>query len=146
MICFFIFAILIPLIDLSIKFWIQNNICENTALGTILPFFSITYVKNFGAALSLFSGGRYFLIITSVLAILLLLYAIFIKKIKDKLFLLASSFVIGGGIGNLVDRIFLGYVVDYLKISFFPPVCNISDYFITFGMIIFAFYFLIKKD
>lgn len=146
MIYFFIFAILIPLIDLSIKFWIQNNIYEHTIRSTILPFFSITYVKNFGAALSLFSGGRYFLIITSVIAILLLLYAIFIKKIKDKLFLLASSFVIGGGIGNLVDRIFLGYVVDYLKISFFPPVCNISDYFITFGMIIFAFYFLTKKD
>ena len=119
---------------------------EHTVFPTFLPFLSITYVKNFGAALSLFWGGRYFFIVASVLAILLILYFVFIKKTRNKLFLLGSAFIVGGGIGNLIDRIYLGYVVDYLKLSFFGPVCNISDYFITFGVILFAFYLLTKKD
>lgn len=146
MVSFFVFMFLIPITDFLVKFWIQNNIPENVIVQTFLPFLSITYVKNFGAALSLFWGGRYFFVISSVFGIFLLLYFVFIKKIRNKLFLLASSFIIGGGISNLMDRIFLGYVVDYLKLSFFGPICNISDYFITFGVIIFAFYFLTKKD
>lgn len=146
MVAFFVFASLIPIIDFLVKFWIQNNVHEHTVFPTFLPFLSITYVKNFGAALSLFWGGRYFFIVASVLAILLILYFVFIKKNRNKLFLLGSAFIVGGGIGNLIDRIYLGYVVDYLKLSFFGPVCNISDYFITFGVILFAFYLLTKKD
>ncbi len=137
MILFFTFSILIPLIDYIFKIWVQNNIQENSILPTFFPFLNITYTKNFGAALSFFSGSKYFLIAASCILILGLLYKVFIKKTKNKYFLLASSFVIGGGIGNLIDRIHLGHVVDYLKLSFFPPVCNISDYFITFGVIIF---------
>jgi len=82
----------------------------------------------------------------SVLTILMVLYFVFVKKINNQLFLIASSFVIGGGIGNLIDRIFFGYVIDYLKLSFFSPICNISDYFITFGAILFVFYFLLKSN
>ena len=146
MVLFFTFAVLIPLVDFVLKFLIRNNLSETSIIKTFLPFLSLTYVKNFGAALSLFWGGRYFFIVASVLAMLLILYFVFIKKINNKLFLLASSFVIGGGIGNLIDRIFFGYVIDYLKLSFFGPVCNISDYFITFGAIIFAFYFLSREN
>lgn len=146
MVAFFVFVSLIPIADFLVKFWIQNNVPEYTIFPTFLPFLSITYVKNFGAALSLFWGGRYFFIVASVLAILFILYFVFIKKIRNKLFLLGSAFIVGGGMGNLIDRIYLGYVVDYLKLSFFDPVCNISDYFITFGVIIFAFYLLTRKD
>ena len=146
MVWFFVFVILIPVVDFLVKFWIQNNIPQHVIFKTFLPFLNIVYVKNLGAAFNIFWGRRYFLIAASVLAILWILYLIFVKKIRNKLFLLASSFIIGGGIGNLIDRIFLGYVVDYLKISFFLPTCNISDYFITLGIMIFAFYFLAKKD
>ncbi len=145
MIYFFIFSLLIPIIDCTFKFWVKSNVPEQTFLKTYISFLNITYVKNFGAAFSFLWGGRYILIIASILAILMILYLVFFKKIHDKLFLIAASFVIGGGIGNLIDRIFLGYVIDYLKLSFFSPVCNISDYFITFGGIIFAYCFLFKK-
>ncbi len=143
---FFAFIVLISIVDFFIKLWVRINIPENTFFTTFLPFLNITYVKNRGAALSLFWGGRYFLIAASFLAIVLILYLVFIKKIQNKFFLLSASFIMGGGIGNLIDRIFLGYVVDYLKLSFFGPICNLSDYFITFGTVIFAFYFLKKKD
>ena len=74
-----------------------------------------------------------------------LIYLIFFKKVKNKLFILSSAFVIGGGIGNLLDRIFLGFVTDYIQITFFKPVCNISDYFITLGVFMMAVY-IFKSD
>lgn len=146
MVYFFVFLILIPSVDFLFKIWVKNNVSNQTFLRTFIPFLNITYVKNFGAAYSLFWGGRYALILISVLTILMVLYFVFVKKINNQLFLIASSFVIGGGIGNLIDRIFFGYVIDYLKLSFFSPICNISDYFITFGAILFVFYFLLKSN
>ena len=146
MVYFFVFLVLIPSVDFLFKIWVKNNISNQTFLRTFIPFLNITYVKNFGAAYSLFWGGRYALILISVLTILMVLYFVFVKKINNQLFLIASSFVIGGGIGNLIDRIFFGYVIDYLKLSFFSPICNISDYFITFGAILFVFYFLLKSN
>ncbi len=145
MVWFFVFGVLIPIVDFLFKIWAKNNISDQTFLKTFIPFLNITYVKNFGAAYGLFWGGRYALIVFSILAILMILYFVFVKKVNGKLFLVASSFVVGGGIGNLIDRIFFGYVIDYLKLSFFTPVCNISDYFITFGVILFACYFIFKR-
>ena len=59
---------------------------------------------------------------------------------KNKLFFAATACVVGGGIGNLIDRVFNGYVVDFLALSFFPPVCNIADYFITAGTVMLMVY------
>ena len=54
--------------------------------------------------------------------------------------------IIGGGIGNLIDRVFLGYVIDYIQLSFFPPVCNFADYCITAGTILFVIYIFFVSD
>ena len=64
------------------------------------------------------------------------MYLVFVKKFESKIFNISVALIIGGGVGNLIDRIFLGYVVDYIQISFFPPVCNFADYCITAGTII----------
>ena len=56
---------------------------------------------------------------------------------KDK-----KAILIGGGIGNLIDRVFYGFVVDYLSVSFFSPVCNFADYCITVGTILLIVYVL----
>ena len=140
MILFYIFVFSIPLLDSLIKYHIRENFTEGIIYNTFLPFLNITYVKNFGAALGIFSGKLYFLEIFSFLVMISLIYLIFFKKVKNKLFILSSAFVIGGGIGNLLDRIFLGFVTDYIQITFFKPVCNISDYFITLGVFMMAIY------
>ena len=54
--------------------------------------------------------------------------------------------IIGGGIGNLIDRIFYGYVIDYLSLSFFPPVCNFADYCITVGAVLLVLYIIFFSD
>lgn len=140
MIIFILISVLIPILDFAAKFFVLNNLNSSDEIKTLIPFLIIVKVKNFGIAFGIFKGqtGPLILLISAIL--IALLYLIFSKKIKSKQILLAVSFVIGGGIGNLIDRIFFCYVIDYLKLSFFPPVCNLSDYFICLGGLIIALY------
>lgn len=145
MLMFFVITFLVPVLDQFIKFGVKSGIAENARIETFLPFLILTNVKNFGAALGMLANGRYILIAVTLLIMIYFLYLIFIKKIRSHLFLIASSLIIGGGIGNLIDRLLLGYVVDYLSLSFFPPVCNFADYSITAGIILLAI-FVLKSD
>ena len=145
MLMFFVITFLVPVLDQFIKFGVKSGIAENARIETFLPFLTLTNVKNFGAALGMLTNGRYILIAVTLLIMIYFLYLIFIKKIRSHLFLIASSLIIGGGIGNLIDRLLLGYVVDYLSLSFFPPVCNFADYSITAGIILLAI-FVLKSD
>ena len=65
---------------------------------------------------------------------------------KSKLFSISAALIIGGGIGNLIDRIFLGYVIDYLQLSFFSPVCNFADYCISIGTVLLVINLLLFSD
>ena len=126
----------IVVLDQIFKYLAINNLksVENIAVIDNLLYF--TYLENRGAAFGIFSNQRWFFIIATVLAIILLMYLVFVKKIQSKIFNISVALIIGGGVGNLIDRVFLGYVVDYIQISFFPPVCNFADYCITAGTII----------
>ena len=126
----------IVVLDQIFKYLAINNLksVENIAVIDNLLYF--TYLENRGAAFGIFSNQRWLFIITTVLAIILLVYLVFVKKFQSKIFNISVALIIGGGVGNLIDRIFLGYVVDYIQISFFPPVCNFADYCITAGTII----------
>lgn len=126
----------IVVLDQIFKYLAINNLksVENIAVIDNLLYF--TYLENRGAAFGIFSNQRWLFIITTVLAIILLVYLVFVKKFQSKIFNISVALIIGGGVGNLIDRIFLGYVVDYIQISFFPLVCNFADYCITAGTII----------
>ena len=70
------------------------------------------------------------------------------KDFKSKLYFVAAGLMIGGGLGNMIDRIFRGFVVDFLSLSFFPPICNLADYAITAGticLIVFIIFYYGKK-
>lgn len=107
----------------------------------ILPnILSFTYVENYGAAFGILKNERWFFIIVSLIMILAFMYLLFFKKIKNKWIAAASVLLIGGGAGNLIDRIFQGYVIDFISLSFFKPVCNLADYFITAGAVCLIMY------
>ncbi len=144
MILFILISVLIPILDFAAKFFVFNNLSASDEIKTFIPFLSIVKVKNFGIAFGIFKGQTGLLILFISVILIVLLYLVFSKKIKSKQLLLAISFIIGGGIGNLIDRMFFGYVIDYLKLSFFPPICNLSDYFICLGGLIIALYCLKK--
>ena len=127
----FIFSLIIIAIDFIIKRIVLNyvtNIC-------IIPnFFYLTLAKNTGAAFSLLENKTIFFIIIAFIVI----YYIFKYSIKediDKLEQVSYIFLIGGIIGNLIDRIIYGYVIDFLSLKLFNsfnfPVFNLADVFIV---------------
>ena len=145
-------SLVVALIDYIIKILVLNNLKPIGSLTVIPGLFSLTYVENRGAAFGMLSNARWIFIVFTFIVIAVLIYFIFKKRITSKLFNISTILIIGGGIGNLIDRIFYGFVVDYLSVSFFPPVCNFADYCITVGaglMVIYLIFFtdfLSKKD
>ena len=114
-----------------------------------LGFLRITYVQNYGAAFSILSGQKIVLIVITLLIISFLI-AFFIKKqIKDLVYIVSIVMVTAGGIGNLIDRIFRGYVVDYFDIGIWPfddfAIFNFADCLVVVGAIVFAIKFIISE-
>ena len=138
----YIYSLIIILIDFIIKLFIKNNFIVNESIEVINNFFYITYCKNYVVAWSLLSGKQ---IISIIIAIIVIIFIFFeIKKIKklDKSDIIVYSLLTGGIIGNLIDRIFYGYVIDYLDFYIFNyiyPVFNFADICIVIGVIIVIF-------
>ena len=97
-------------------------------------FVHFRYVENRGAAWGMFSDQRWVFMTFSTIAIVAVLAFMFAKKPKNKLLCTALSLIVAGGIGNMIDRIFVGYVVDFLEFSFVDfPVFNGADCFVCIG-------------
>lgn len=144
-----VFIGLIVVIDQLIKIQVVNYVKPVGEVTIIPSFLKMSYVENRGAAFGCLQGFKYFFIIVSLFMILIFIYFVFFRKINDKLFIAASILILGGGIGNFIDRIFVGYVIDYIKVSFFPPVCNFADYCISLGAVllfIYLFFFMPSNE
>lgn len=134
------------IIDQIIKYFISAYLQPVGSVSVIDNIFSLTYVENKGVAFGMFSDMRWiFVALTSILLVIIIFYMLK-KRPKGKFFYVCAALIIGGGIGNLIDRIFYGYVIDYLSLSFFPPVCNFADYCITAGTIMLVIYLLFFSD
>ena len=143
----FYFILLSMLIILSDQYT-KNiiNINYKSLINNDLIFFSIDYVKNYGAAFNILSGSRIFLSVISSIIAIVLIYTILNKKNITNLDLLSYSFILGGTIGNGIDRITKGYVIDFINLNFINfPVFNIADVSINIGFI-FIMYGLIKYN
>ena len=121
------------------------NVNHKSLINNDLIFFSIDYVKNYGAAFNILSGSRIFLSVISSIIAIVLIYTILNKKNITNLDLLSYSFILGGTIGNGIDRITKGYVIDFINLNFIDfPVFNIADISINVGLIL-IIYGLIKN-
>jgi len=122
------------ILDQISKIYINLNF--NRLLNKDIFILTIEYVRNYGAAFNLFSGSRLFLSFISVISTFILFYFIFIRenKLINKYGL---SFILAGTIGNGIDRILNGYVIDFIKIKYIDfPVFNIADIAINIGVLI----------
>lgn len=141
-----IIGVAIAIIDQIIKYFISVYLQPVGTVNVIDNLFKLTYVENRGVAFGMFTDLRWiFVVLTSVMIAAIIFY-IFKKHPEGKFFYISAGLIIGGGIGNLIDRIFYGYVIDYLSLSFFPPVCNFADYCITAGTIMLVIYLLFFTD
>jgi len=103
--------------------------------------FRLDFVKNYGAAFNIFSGNRVFLSLISIIFSILLIYLILRKNTFNLFDLSAYSFILGGTIGNGIDRILRGFVIDFINLNIINfPVFNVADISINIGFI-----FLIYK-
>lgn len=113
------------------------NVVKPAGMITVIDnFYYFVYVENRGAAFGIMQNKQWFFIAVTFIIIAAFGYTLTKYKIEGKLFFAALVLVMGGGLGNLIDRIFRGYVVDFLQFSFFSPVCNVADYFITVGAVL----------
>ena len=122
------------------------NLYNESLMYKDFIIFSLDYVRNFGAAFNLFSGNRIFLSLVSIVITILLIYFILSKSIKNNLDLLSFSFVLGGTLGNGIDRVTKGYVIDFISLNFIDfPVFNIADISINIGLILIIYGFIKHK-
>lgn len=132
-----ILSIIFALLDQASKYSVINYL--NKDIEVINNFFYLIYTKNNGAAFSILTGKRIFLIIITLLIIGSLIYYIIKNEISSKIEILAFSLIIGGSLGNLIDRVVRGYVVDFISVKIFGyhfPIFNIADSLICIGVFI----------
>ena len=124
------------------KIYIISKIPLHKSINIISNFFSITYVKNTGAAWSILSGNRLFLIIVGVIVLAMFIYYIFKEKNITLIESVSYGLIFSGITGNLIDRVFYGYVIDFFDFYIFGydfPIFNIADTLIVVGVIIYIF-------
>lgn len=123
-------SLLAVIIDQLVKIVVSNNMLINTPIKIINNFFYLTYVTNTGAAWSILNGSRLLLIFLAIMA-LVAIYIFFIRNQKLKTIeYITYGLLVGGIIGNLIDRVIYGYVIDYLDFYIFNydfPIFNIAD-------------------
>jgi signal peptidase II len=141
----------IVVVDQLTKAIVDRSMALHQSISIVDGFFSLTYIRNTGAAFGLFSGShevfrRPFLIGVSVIAIGFIVAML--KRLRADALGLATAlaFILGGAVGNLVDRIFYGEVIDFLDVywsTYHWPAFNIADSCITIGVAI-TFYYLMR--
>ena len=133
-------SLIVILIDQLLKYIVLLKLNINENLVVVDNFFSLSIAFNTGASWSLLSNFPWLLIIISFLAMGIIIYYLF-KSNDTKINLFAYSFLLGGLIGNLLDRIFRGYVVDFLAfkiLGYNYPVFNFADIVIVMGAFLLA--------
>ena len=139
----YVFYVLFVTILVILDQYVKNLVVLNIEIGKRIPlikdFFSLTYVRNYGAGFSILQNETRFLTILSIVAILILSYMLIKAKKNDTVSIISYILIISGALGNLIDRIRLGYVVDFLDfiiLGYDYPVFNLADSYITVGCFI----------
>ena len=124
-------AIAVVLADFFTKAAVVANIPLGESVNLIDGVFRFTYIQNRGAAFGMLADARWVFLILSTVAIVAIVGYVAWKRPKNKLLLVALSLIVGGGIGNMIDRVRLGYVVDFLDFCAFPSlwkwIFNVAD-------------------
>lgn len=131
-----LFAVVVFVIDIASKFWILNHFFLYESVN-LLPFFSITYVYNIGAAFSIFEGQRWILAAVAFVVSVVIIYMLYRNNRQQKLENISLALILGGALGNLFDRLYHGFVVDFLDVNFGDwhyPTFNIADCAICLGI------------
>ena len=140
-------SLFVVLADQGLKNYIVSNYTVGEVHQIIPGILSFNYLQNDGAAWNILTGKMWLFYAISVIAIAVCLYFLFNKKYKNALFDVGLALVLGGIIGNFIDRLHLKYVVDMLQLDFINfNIFNIADSAITTGVLIIFIYLIFFAD
>ncbi|VED92080.1 lipoprotein signal peptidase [Streptococcus equinus] len=130
-------AVVLIVLDQLSKLWIVNHIPLNTIHKFLPGIFSLTYLRNYGAAFSILQNQQWFFTVITFAVVGAACYY-FIKNLQGNFWLLFGLLlIISGGLGNFIDRVRLGYVVDMVHLDFMNfAIFNVADSYLTVGVII----------
>ncbi|MCO4529065.1 lipoprotein signal peptidase [Streptococcus infantarius subsp. infantarius] len=130
-------AVMLILLDQLSKQWIVNHIPLNAIRKCVPGIFSLTYLRNYGAAFSILQNQQWFFTVITLAVVGAACYY-FIKNINGNFwFLFGLLLIISGGIGNFIDRLRLGYVIDMVHLDFMNfAIFNMADSYLTVGVVI----------
>ena len=135
--------LLICILDQLSKYLVIHNIAVGTSDAVINGFFYLSHIKNKGVAMGMLQDSR--IVIIPVTIIIAVVVGVFLYKSRNKFLSLALSFILGGAVGNLIDRVFAGSVTDFFELRFKSYsfyVFNVADAFVVVGTILLGIYML----
>lgn len=144
-------AIPVLIVDWVSKWLVQNHIAQVTEVIPIIPgFFNLRHDRNTGAAFGVLAGHRVLLIIITVIA-LAFIFAYYLRFRESRWMQIALGFLLGGAVGNFIDRLYLGEVVDFLQFGIankglFWPTFNVADVSVCIGAGMLIVYLFQNRD
>ena len=144
----FLFAAGMFALDQWTKRWVSVNMNLGETAPLLGNLLELNCVHNYGVAWSLFSGMRWVLVTVTGCIVIAVALALALRLIRHPVGVFAAFLILGGGMGNLVDRIFRGYVVDMIHLVFWPtyPTFNVADMCVVTGCVLWILYALFMQE
>ncbi len=144
---FYLIAILIVVIDQLTKYAVVSTMKLYESIAVIEGWFHITFVRNTGAAFSILKDQTWFFIITAIIVSFILIYLIYRVYREYRLLAVILAMILGGAVGNLIDRVMHGTVVDFIDVRIINfAIFNIADIAITVGTALLVIYVIFSKN
>lgn len=144
---YFMISGLLVALDQWVKWWIVNDLSLGETKTLIPGVLSLNYIRNTGAAWSMLEGKMWFFVIITVVAVIVVV-TLMVKNRKqgNRWLLTGLSFILAGAIGNFIDRVRLGYVVDMFQTDFMNfPIFNVADMTLVCGVIFILIYIILDE-
>lgn len=146
MLLYYMTALIVIVLDQLTKYMTVQSIPYRETVEWIPGFISITHHRNTGAAWSILEGQMLFFYIITVIIVGVIIYYLHLYGRKDTLFGLALSLILGGAIGNFIDRLLFQYVVDMVRLDFINfPIFNVADMALTVGVGLMIIYLILDE-
>lgn len=142
--CLFISLLLIVADQVS-KYFVSVYLKPVGTITVVKNFLSLSYLENTGISFGLLPNKRWLFVILTILIVIALLVMLFKYKKHDFLSYAILTLLIAGGVGNLIDRIRLAYVIDFIKVEFFGYIFNLADCFVVVGAFLFVIYIIMME-
>ena len=140
-------AVVVTALDQGSKYLIRNSLDCYDSVPLIPDAFHITHVENDGASWGMFSGGRWIFVTLTVVVVAGIVIGCINKTPQSRLLLAGLSLIVGGAVGNWIDRIVSGHVTDFIDVRMIRfPVFNLADIAITIGTVLVCLYLFFRSS